>query len=113
MSLSPQQRAYVRKRTAVHDLDPSEAMGELNIVPFLDIVVNIIIFLLATTQYVLAIAEIEANLPSAGRRVGRTDLDDQSSSLNLTVVITRRGLSVGASGAWMAPGCTATTPQNT
>jgi biopolymer transport protein ExbD len=109
--LTPRQRAYVRKRTTPHEPDPSEVMGELNIVPFLDIVVNIIIFLLATTQYVLAVAEIEANLPTLGRRVGQTRLDDQSSNLNLTVIITRAGVSVGASGGWMAPGCTTTTSQ--
>lgn len=106
--LSPQQRAYVRKRTVQHDLDPSEAMGELNIVPFLDIVVNIIIFLLATTQAVLAIAEIEANLPTLGRRAGSTDLDDNSSTLNLSVTVTRAGVIVGASGGFMAQGCTTT-----
>lgn len=108
MQLTPQQRAYVRKRTSVHDPDPSEMMGELNIVPFLDIVVNIIMFLLATTQAVLAIAELDAQLPSLGRRVGRTQLDDQSSTLNLSVTITRNGVIVGASGGFMAPGCETT-----
>lgn len=106
--LTPRQRAYVRKRTTVHELDPSEAMGELNIVPFLDIVVNIIVFLLATTQAVLAIAEIEANLPTLGRGgVG----GEPSSTLNLTVIVTGQGVSVGAEGGWMAPGCTTTTQQ--
>jgi len=109
--LTPKQRAYVRKRTRAHDMDPSEAMGELNIVPFLDIVVNIIIFLLATTEAVLAIAEIEANLPTLGRRVGQTQLDNQSSNLNLTVIVTGSGVSVGAEGGWMAPGCATTTQQ--
>ena len=27
-TLSPRQKAYVRKKTKVHDLDPSEAAGE-------------------------------------------------------------------------------------
>jgi biopolymer transport protein TolR len=108
--LSPQQRAYVRKRTTVREPDPSEVAGELNIVPFLDIVVNIIIFLLATTQFVLAVAEIEAQLPSLGRRVGAaTDMD--TSTLNLSVTITRNGVIVGASGGFMAPGCQTTMNQ--
>lgn len=107
--LTPRQRAYIRKRTAHHEPDPSEVMGELNIVPFLDIVVNIIIFLLATTQAVLAVAEIEANLPRLGRSAqGATT---ESSTLNLTVIVTADGVSVGASGGWMAPGCTTTTRQ--
>ncbi len=112
MDLSPHQRAYVRKRTMVHEPDPSEMAGELNIVPFLDIVVNIIIFLLATTQAVLAVAEIDAQLPSLGRRVGNTDMD-QTSTLNLSVTITRNGVIVGATGAFMAPGCTTTVRQGT
>jgi len=106
--LTPQQRAYVRKHTTVHDPDPSEEMGELNIVPFLDIVVNIIIFLLATSQAVLAIAQLDAQLPQLGRRVGRSQLDDGSSSLNLNVTITGAGIIVAGSGGKLAPGCTDT-----
>lgn len=108
MELTPQQRKYVRKRTTVHEPDPSEMAGELNIVPFLDIVVNIIMFLLATTQAVLAVAELDAALPSLGRRVGRANPDEESSTLNLSVTITRNGVIVGASGGFMAPGCTTT-----
>lgn len=105
--LTPQQRAFVRKRTTVHEPDPSEAMGELNIVPFLDIVVNLIIFLLATAQFVLAVAEIEAQLPSLGRRVGST-MNEPTSTLNLSVTITRNGIIVGAEGGFMAQGCQTT-----
>jgi biopolymer transport protein TolR len=104
MQLTPQQRLFVRKRTTVHDPDPSELSGELNIVPFLDIVVNVIMFLLATTQAVLAVAQLDAQLPSLGRRVGRTQLDS-GSTLNLSVNITRAGLIVFASGGKLAPGC--------
>ncbi|MGE0790264.1 MAG: ExbD/TolR family protein [Sandaracinaceae bacterium] len=106
--LTPRQRAYIRKRTTYHDPDPSEAMGELNIVPFLDIVVNLIIFLLATVEAVLAIAQIDAQLPSLGRRVGRQQLDEQGSTLNLSVTITRSGIIVSGSGGKLAPGCTQT-----
>ncbi|MCB9595930.1 MAG: biopolymer transporter ExbD [Sandaracinaceae bacterium] len=80
-------------------------MGELNIVPFLDIVVNLIIFLLATTEAVLAIAQIDAQLPSLGRRVGRQQLDSGQTSLNLSVTVTRNGIIVSGSGGKLAPGC--------
>ena len=103
--LSPRQRSYIRKRTSYHEKDPSEEMGELNIVPFLDIVVNLIIFLLATTEAVLAIAQIDAQLPSLGRRVGRQQLDSGQTSLNLSVTITRNGLIVSGSGGKLGPGC--------
>lgn len=105
--LTPRQRVYIRKRTTVHELDPSEHMGELNIVPFLDIVVNIIVFLLATSEAVLAIAQIDAQLPSLGRRVGRTQLEE-GSTLNLSVTITGSGIIVSGSGGKLAPGCTDT-----
>lgn len=103
--LTPRQRAFVRKRTSFHDKDPSEEMGELNIVPFLDIVVNLIIFLLATTEAVLAIARIDAQLPTLGRRVGRQQLDSGETSLNLSVTVTRNGLIVSGSGGKLGPGC--------
>ncbi len=108
--LTPRQRAYIRKRTAFHAPDPSEEMGELNIVPFLDIVVNLIVFLLATTEAVLAIARIDAQLPSLGRRVGRQQLEDGQSSLNLSVTITENGIIVSGSGGKLAPGCRRTQP---
>jgi len=108
--LTPRQRSYIRKRTAHRDLDPSEEMGELNIVPFLDIVINLIIFLLATTEAVLAIAQIDAQLPSLGRRAGRQQLEDGQSSLNLSVTVTSNGIIVSGSGGKLAPGCRQTQP---
>ena len=101
--LSPQQRAYIRRRTRVHDPDPSELTGELNIVPFLDIVVNLIMFLLATSEAVLAIVQIEAQLPqlsSSGKSSGAQD-----SGLNLNVTLTESGIIVTGSGGKLAPGC--------
>ena len=64
--LTSTQRAYIRRRTRYHDPDPSELAGELNIIPFLDVVVNLIMFLLATSEAVLAIVQIEAQLPQLG-----------------------------------------------
>jgi biopolymer transport protein TolR len=103
-NLSPQQRAYIRRRTQVRDLDPSEMASELNIIPFLDIVVNLIMFLLATTEAVLAIVQIEAQLPqlSSGARAAN---QQQEPSLNLNVTLTDGGIIVTGSGGKLAPGC--------
>lgn len=106
--LTPRQRSYIRKKTSHQEADPSEEMGELNIVPFLDIVVNLIIFLLATTEAVLTIAQIDAHLPSLGRQVGRQQLDDGETSLNLSVTVTSSGIIVSGSGGKLAPGCETT-----
>jgi len=103
-NLSPQQRAYIRRRTRFHEPDPSELASELNIIPFLDIVVNLIMFLLATSEAVLAIVQIEAQLPqlSAG---GKSSGAQQDAGLNLNVTLTDGGIIVTGSGGKLAPGC--------
>lgn len=105
--LTPVQRAYIRKRTKSHDLDPSEMVGELNIVPFLDIVVNLIMFLLMTTTVVLSITEIDSQLPDYRRGVGGRS-QQQEASLNLNLTITDSGVIVTGSGGKLAPGCETT-----
>ena len=105
MKLTARQQTYLRKRTKVEELDPSEAAGELNIVPFLDIVTNIIMFLLATTAYVLTTCELDAHLPSIGRGGGA---GDPSSTLNLSVTVTEQGIVVAGSGGKLQPGCATT-----
>lgn len=102
--LTPLQRSMVRKKTKEHFPDPSEMAGELNIVPFLDIVVNLIMFLLATTAVVLQTAEIEAQLPQLNRGVGRRS-NEPTSTLNLNITVTDSGVIVTGSGGKLAPGC--------
>jgi len=97
------QRIYIRKRTKQRDLDPSEMVGELNIVPFLDIVVNLIMFLLATTEAVMLIAQIESDLPKITR--GRGKKSTVETPLNLNVTVTDNGVIVSGSGGKLAPGC--------
>lgn len=63
------QRQYIRKRTKIHEPDPSEVAGELNIIPFLDVVMNIIMFLLATSL-TITFFQIQSDLPEYKRGVG-------------------------------------------
>jgi len=98
------QRKYIKKRTKVADLDPSEMVGELNIIPFLDIVVNLIMFLLATTEAVMLITQIESDLPKIARG-GRSKAGEVSTPLNLNVTVTDNGVIVSGSGGKLAPGC--------
>jgi len=100
---TPKQRAYIRKRTKESNVDPSEMVGELNIIPFLDIVVNLIMFLLATTEAVLLISQIESDLPKIAR--GRSSGADVATPLNLNVTVTDGGVIVSGSGGKLAPGC--------
>src|SRR5262249_27322174 len=84
-------------------LDPSEMVGELNIVPFLDIVMNLIMFLLATSEAVLLISQIESDLPKIAKGMSRGA--DVSTPLNLNVTVTDAGVIVSGSGGKLAPGC--------
>jgi biopolymer transport protein TolR len=107
--LTPRQRAYVRKRTIVPDPDPSELSDELNIVPFLDIVVNIIMFLLMTLTTVAFFSQVEAALPEY-RKGGIGKRASETEALNLNVTVTRAGVIVSGSGGKLARGCATTAP---
>jgi biopolymer transport protein ExbD len=103
--LTPAQRQYIRKHTKVEEPDPSEVAGELNIIPFLDITVNLIMFLLMLTTTLAFFAQLEARLPEYSRGgVGKRSSDGES--LNLNITITENGVIVTGSGGKLAPGCT-------
>jgi biopolymer transport protein ExbD len=71
--------------------------GELNLVPFLDIIMNIIIFLLATVTFQAALANINITLPTAAMASQSTAAPKPE--LNLTVSISERGFTIATSGA--------------
>ena len=101
--LSAAQRAKIRRLSAPRELSPDEEGGELNIVPFLDIIVNILIFVLATVAVTFT-TTIETTPPAPNQGSGvRQPLN--SSALNLTVLIVNEGISLKASGGNVAPGC--------
>ena len=101
-TLSAAQRSKIRRLSVPKELSPEDAGGELNIVPFLDIVVNILIFVLATIATTFT-ATIETNPPATGGKGAR--VTEQSQSLNLTVMITNDGVSFKAAGGSIATGC--------
>ena len=75
--------------------------GELNLVPYLDILINTIIFLLATTASVVALANINVNAPRYEGGVAAdsaTEEEEQKPKLNLTVAISVKGYVVAGSG---------------
>lgn len=109
MSLSAAQRSKIRRLSQPVELAPSEEGGELNIVPFLDIIVNILIFVLATVAVTFT-ASIETTPPASRGSGVRSEI--QSEALNLTVFIVNDGLSLKASGGNIAPGCMGVGPGN-
>jgi biopolymer transport protein ExbD len=86
----------------------AEEGGELNIIPYLDIVVNIIMFMLATTTFAAALADINVSLPTvaAPSIVSDTPPPPPKEELNLTVSISEKGYTIAASGAVLYEGFT-------
>lgn len=100
--LSPSQRARVRRATHVREPDPSEQTGELNIVPLLDIVVNLMLFLLATTAAVMTLAQEDVSMPGICRG---QNCPPPRESIHLSVTVTDASIHVSAEGGHLAPGC--------
>ncbi len=101
-ALSAAQRAKVRRLSAPRELAPDEEGGELNVVPFLDIITNILIFVLATVAVTFT-ATIDTTPPASGGKGVRKDIE--STALNLTILIVNDGFSIKAAGGNVAPGC--------
>lgn len=74
-----------------------EDSGELNLVPYLDIVMNIIMFLLATVQFQAMLANINITLPTSTATTETTA--PTKPELNLTVSISENGYTLATSGS--------------
>lgn len=88
-------RRALTRRAAQGEAPPE---SELNIVPFLDIVTNLLLFLLATTSSVMMVAQVDAQLPST-RRGARGEPP------TLRVTLAGSGIVVSGPGGYAAPGC--------
>ncbi|HVV15894.1 MAG TPA: biopolymer transporter ExbD [Polyangia bacterium] len=98
MTRSQVRAACRRMRDHVEELE--EEAGELNLVPFMDIVTNIIIFLLASVVNQVALGNINVSVPTIGS--GGASSEDtpppEKPPLNLTVSVGASGFTVAASG---------------
>jgi biopolymer transport protein TolR len=99
--LSAAQRGKIRRLSAPRELSPDEEGGELNIVPFLDIITNVLMFVLATVTVTFT-ATIDTYPPKAGGAGARPPT---TPTLGLTILIVNDGFSVKAKGGNVAPGC--------
>jgi biopolymer transport protein ExbD len=82
-----------------HNEEIEEEAGELNLVPYMDIVTNIIIFLLASVVNQVALGNVNVTVPTLSSGGGASS-DDQPDKkpLNLTVSVGATGFTVAASG---------------
>lgn len=104
--LSAGQQLRIRRASRRREPDPAERGGELNIVPFLDVVVNLMLFLLATTAATtVAMAQSTASTPGLCR--GHCERGEPG--LGLSVTVLEEGLVVAGRDGRLAPGCEGTT----
>jgi biopolymer transport protein TolR len=99
---SAAQRAIIHKRSKPKEHGPDDGGGELNIIPFLDIIMNVLIFVLGSIVTVFT-ASIPVPAPSSNSRPSSTP---QQERLNITIKVTPGGYIVGAGGGFLLPGCT-------
>jgi biopolymer transport protein ExbD len=98
--LSAAQRSRVRRLSAPRELSPDEEGGELNIVPFLDIITNVLMFVLATiTVTFTTFVETQPPRASSGVRA------PTKPSLSLNIVVIDKGFIVSAFGQRIGEGC--------
>ncbi len=103
--LSAQQRSKIRRLSQPKEHSPDEAGGELNIVPFLDIIMNVLIFVLATIT-----VSFTATIDTYPPRAGSGARAPTTPTLGLTILIVPDGFSLKARGGNVAPGCNDTGP---
>src|SRR3954465_5342239 len=97
MTRSQVRAATRRMRDHVEEIE--EEAGELNLVPYMDIVTNIIIFLLASVVNQVALGNVNVSVPTLAS-AGTASLDDTPPKppLNLTVTVGATGFTIAASG---------------
>jgi biopolymer transport protein ExbD len=74
-----------------------EHSGELNIVPYLDILMNLIIFMLLSMTGLATFGMLNVNAPSYGAGQGPSG-DNEKPPLTLTVAVGKKGFFVAATG---------------
>lgn len=89
------------RRMREHAEEAEEEGGEINLVPYLDIVTNIIIFLLASVAYNVNFGSVNVAAPKiAGPGLAAAE-EENKNPLNLTVLAGASGFTIGASGGFM------------
>lgn len=91
---------YVRKKRGKlqHEEAGPEEDGELNIVPYLDIMVNLIMFLLVAQATMVSLGMIDVTAPTYGAPGPSAGADPSQQQLRLTVGIARDGFYIAAKG---------------
>ncbi len=85
-------------------LHEEEHAGELNIVPYLDIITNLVMFLLLSMTGILALGVVNVSAPRISSEPAQAQAADPSQPrLLLTVAISRNGFYVAGAGGVLGP----------
>src|SRR3954454_15674959 len=95
MTRSQVRAATRRMRDHVEEIE--EEAGEINLVPYMDIVTNIIIFLLASVVNQIPLGHVNVSSPTIGSG-GSASSEPEKPPLNLTVTVGASGFTLAASG---------------
>lgn len=79
--------------------EEASLQGELNVVPFLDIVTNLVLFLLATVTSALTVTQVDAQLTQTGRGAPPTN------RASVTVTVAETGIFVSSPVGRVGAGC--------
>ncbi len=99
--LSAAQRSRIRRISMPRELAPDEEGGELNIIPFLDIITNVLMFVLATISVTFT-TMIDSQPP---RAAGSSARPPTKPSLSLNLIVVDKGFIVSAFGQRIGEGC--------
>jgi len=99
------------RRIRTEQEEEEEVSGELNVVPYLDVVTNVVMFLLASmTTYQLTFGNLNITAPSRSDSGGGGEDSAPKEELNLSVFVTEGGFTIAARGGQLVNPRTNTTP---
>ena len=90
---------YSRRKLKVRE---EHELGELNIVPYLDILMNLIMFMLLSITGLAAFGILNVSAPSYGGATAAQDEGDKPKLL-LSVLVSKKGFYVGGAGGLLGP----------
>ncbi|MCU1281192.1 MAG: hypothetical protein JWM53_4738 [bacterium] len=106
--MTPQRLRTKMRKIREQAEEMAEEGGELNLIPYLDIVTNVIMFMLATTTFAAALGDINVSSPTTAStaQLQNQPPPEPKNELNLTVSVSDKGFTIAASGAVLYQGQT-------
>jgi biopolymer transport protein ExbD len=90
--------AFYFSRRKLRIQEPEDT-GELNVVPYLDVLMNLIIFMLLSMTGLAAFGILNVNAPNYGNAANVTPDNPDGQKLLLSVLISKKGFYVAGTGA--------------